>query len=94
MYQIFIANHAKKRIRKFAKDLRTQIYQEASVLKKNPLAGEKLKGKLSFLYSLHFRYKNTDYRIAYIIDHQKKIIVLQFVDVRENFYEKLKRLFG
>lgn len=94
MYQVFVANHARKIIKKFAKDLRREIYEEASKLRENPLAGEKLKGKLSFLYSLHFRYKNVDYRIAYVIDHKKKVITLQLVGMRENFYEKLRRIFG
>lgn len=93
MYEVLIANYAKKKIKKFTKDLRQKIYHEASVLNNNPLAGEKLKGKLSFLYSLHFRHKNKDYRIAYIVNHKQKTVTLQFVDIRENFYEKLKRVF-
>lgn len=93
MYQILIANHAGKKIKKFTKTLRQKIYQEASGLRKNPLAGEKLKGGLSFLYSLHFRHKNTDYRIVYIISHKKKTITIQAVATRENFYKKLKRIF-
>ena len=92
MYQVLIANYAKRKIKKFAKELRQKIYKEASMLSNNPLDGDKLKGKLSFLYSLHFRYKKTDYRIAYIINHKNKTIIVQFVDIRENFYQKLKRL--
>ncbi len=47
----------------------------------------------SFLYSLHFRSEGVNYRIAYVIDGQKNFIIVHMAGTRENFYDRLRRLF-
>jgi len=53
------------------------------------MAHDKLKGKLSHLYSYHFQKNSTQYRIAYEILEDDKIIFHYMVATRENFYKKL-----
>jgi len=45
------------------------------------------------LYSFHFTVGQWQYRIAYSLDHPRRLVVVHLVHTRENFYEKLKRLF-
>lgn len=56
-----------------------------------PYRGEKLHGDLEGVLSYHFRKNKVDYRIAYSVEEDKKIIYIVMVGKRENFYEVLKR---
>jgi len=93
MYQVFITHSAKKEAKKLPKQIRIAAFEAVEKLRKNPYLGEKLSGSLYFLYSLHFKSGGKDYRCAYSVDNQKKIIIIHFIQIRENFYQKLKRLF-
>ena len=93
MYELFIASSAKKSIKKSSYKLREKIFNEASVLNLNPYLGKKLTGKLSFLYSLHFNYQGSSFRIAYQLDNQSRRIIIHLVGSREGFYQRLGRLF-
>jgi len=93
MYKRVITPSAKRSLKKLPLNLRKEIVSSTKNLEQNPLSGEKLSGSLSFLYSLHFRQEDVQYRVAYTIDHKKKLVILHFADKRENFYEKLRALF-
>jgi len=93
MYHLFVTPSAKRSLKKLPNQVRKDLVDAADILETNPLAGEKLSGSLHFLYSLHFKSNNVGYRVAYTIHHEKKIITIHFADVRENFYQKLRRLF-
>lgn len=93
MYRILITPSAKKEAKKLPKNARIASVESAQKLKSSPYLGEKLSGSLHFLYSLHFKVGGKDYRLAYTIDNKNKIIVVHLIGVRENFYQKLKRLF-
>ena len=93
MYQILITPSAKKEARKLPKDVRVASAESTQKLKFNPYLGEKLSGSLHFLYSYHFKVGGKDYRLAYTINNKNKIIVVHLIQIRENFYLKLKRLF-
>ncbi len=56
-----------------------------------PHAGDKLHGDLEGLLSYHFIKNRVDYRIAYTIEEDKKLIYFLRVGKRESFYEVLKR---
>ena len=56
-----------------------------------PYRGEKLHGDLEGVSSYHFRKNKVDYRIAYSIEEDKKIVYIVMIGKRENFYEILKR---
>ena len=56
-----------------------------------PFAGEYLYGDLEGIFSYHFRKNKVDYRIAYTVDDEKKVVYIIMIGKRENFYEILKR---
>ncbi len=61
------------------------------ILLDNPFNGECLYGDLEGVFSYHFRKNKVDYRIAYTVDNEKKIVHIIMIGKRENFYEVLKR---
>ena len=93
MYQVVITPSAKKSAKKLPKAVRERIIKISSELKHQPFLGEKLSGSLHFLYSLHFKIREKDYRIAYSIDKRKGLIIIHLAQIREGFYQRLKRLF-
>lgn len=93
MYRRVVAPSAKRSLKKLPKKVREALVDITTVLEENPYAGEKLTGPLYFLYSLHFKISSTEYRVAYTIDHDKKFVVIHFAHTRENFYDKVRRLF-
>jgi len=91
MYQIVVTPSAKKKSKKLPKKVRIVALETAQKLKTNPYLGEKLSGSLNFLYSFHFKVEDKDYRLAYAIDDKNKIVIVHLIQIRENFYQKLKR---
>lgn len=93
MYQVFLiksaAREGKKRGKKFKKVLE-DILQK---LKIDPLPPqtERLSGELYFIYSYHFNFSGTAFRMAYTIDQQVKKLTVVMVGPRENFYKTLKQ---
>jgi hypothetical protein len=45
------------------------------------------------LYSFHFTARESQYRIAYSLYHPLQLVIVHLIHSRENFYEKLKRIF-
>ena len=93
MYQRLVTPSARRSLKKLPLRVREELLSATEILETNPYAGEKLTGSLSFLYSFHFKTKNVDYRAAYTVDETEKQVVIHFAHTRENFYEKLRRLF-
>ena len=93
MYQRVITPSAKRSLKKLPRQVREDLIAATTVLEQNPYAGAKLSGPLYFLYSFHFKSHNVQYRVAYTIETEKQLIVVHYAGVRENFYEKLRRLF-
>jgi len=56
-----------------------------------PYSGEKLYGDLEGISSYHFRKNKVNYRIAYSVEEDKRIVYIVMIGKRENFYEILKR---
>ena len=93
MYKIVATSSGARSIKKLPIQVRRILVEESKILETNPLAGEKLSGSLNFLYSFHFKYKKVEYRFVYTIQEEEKLIEIHFADARENFYQKLRRLF-
>lgn len=93
MYQRVITPSAKRSLKKLPHIVREDLLEATKIIEINPLAGAKLSGSLHFLYSFHFKSNNVNYRVAYTINHGQRQIEVHFADTRENFYEKLRRLF-
>lgn len=82
----------KSDLKKLDKPVVRDIYNtHLDWLRDNPHAGEELYGDLDGVFSYHFRKNNADYRIAYTVDADKKIVFVVMIGKRENFYDMLKR---
>lgn len=93
MYRIYTTPSARKEAKKLPKRVREAAVQATRELEKDPYAGERLMGSLHMLYSLHFSHGGSQYRIAYTVDQERNLVIVHLIQARENFYEKLKRLF-
>jgi len=69
------------------------VLNVSEALEQDPFAGERLTGSLHMLYAFHFTSGQSQYRIAYSLDHPHRLVIVHLIHSRENFYEKLKRLF-
>ena len=92
-YKVYITPSARKDAKRFPKAVKDAVFQASAVLERDPFAGERLTGSLHMLYSFHFTAGQSHYRIAYSLDHPRRLVVVHLIQSRENFYEKLKRIF-
>jgi len=92
-YRVYITPSARKEVRKLPKRVKEAVLLAAQVLEKDPFAGERLVGSFHMLYSYHFSCEKSEYRIAYSLDHFHSLVIVHLIQGRENFYDKLKRLF-
>jgi mRNA-degrading endonuclease RelE of RelBE toxin-antitoxin system len=93
MYQVYITPSARKEAKKLPKRVREAAVEATKILERDPYAGERLTGSLHMLYSFHFSIGGSQYRIAYSVDMNRNLVIIHLIQARENFYEKLKRLF-
>jgi mRNA-degrading endonuclease RelE of RelBE toxin-antitoxin system len=92
-YKVVVTSSAKRAAKKLPVSIRREAIKRSLELSANPYTGEKLTSSLRFLFSLHFKYKNVQYRIAYTVNIKQKLIIVHLIGPRENFYNKLKKLF-
>jgi mRNA-degrading endonuclease RelE of RelBE toxin-antitoxin system len=92
-YRVYITPSARKEAKKLPKQVREAALEASRTLEREPFAGERLTGSLHMLYSFHFSAGQSQYRIAYSLDHPRTLAILHLIHSRENFSEKLKRLF-
>ena len=82
----------KSDLKKLDKGVVREIYDiHLENILREPYSGEKLHGDLEGVSSYHLRVNKVDYRIAYSVEEDKKIVYIVMVGKRENFYEILKR---
>lgn len=93
MYRRLISNSAKHSIKKLPLSVRETLFKETKILERDPYTGEKLSGSLSFLRSFHFSVNGVTHRVVYTVNEERKEIIFHLAGVRDNFYEKVKRLF-
>ncbi len=93
MYRRVVTPSAKRSLKKLSLATRKALFDTTRILETNPHAGEKLSGSLYFLYSFHFKISNVQYRVAYTLDQKQKLVIVHLADTRENFYDKLRRIF-
>lgn len=92
-FQRVITPSAKRSLRQLSPDAQRELLAATELLVTDPYAGEKLQSSLSFLFCFHFKFQNVQYRVAYSVDQPRRLIVVHYVGPRENFYDRLKRLF-
>jgi mRNA-degrading endonuclease RelE of RelBE toxin-antitoxin system len=92
-YCIYITPSARKEAKKLPKPVRQAAVEAGRTLEQDPYAGERLTGSFHMLYSFHFTSGQSQYRIAYTLDHPHMLVIVHLIQSRENFYQKLKRMF-
>jgi len=92
MYRIEIANAVKSDVRKLDKRLQGLIGEEHFTnIEKDPFKAVPLLYEFKGLWSYHFSYKGTQYRIVYEIYPEERIVLVIMVGSREGFYQTLRR---
>ena len=84
------------RVKRDLKQLESGLYSKLRDeylpnLQKNPQTGKSLKGQLQDIRSYHFKFKNVQYRIAYLYSKANNTIAVLMIGKRENFYSVLSR---
>lgn len=90
VYTLNITSAAAHVFKKLPQEVKGILLEEAQIIKENPQQGEQLKGKYSFLRSLHCGFKGSQYRIIYQV--MGKEIVIRLADTRENIYRRLDEM--
>lgn len=93
MYKIFLTKQTVKECKKRGKKFKEEVKSILSKLSLDPFLpqSEKLSGELNFIYSYHFNFSGTAYRLAYIINEKEKILTVVLIGPRENFYQILRQ---
>lgn len=93
MYQIFLTKEAVKQCKKQGKVFKKEVSKILIQLKDDPFPPrtEKLTGELKYIYSYHFGFTGTAFRLCYLINEKEKTVTVIMVGPRENFYKILKQ---
>lgn len=76
MFRRVITPSAKRSLRRLPRDVQHETLRASEILQHDPYAEERLHGSLSFLFSLHIKYNNVHYRVAYTIDEEQKLVIV------------------
>jgi mRNA-degrading endonuclease RelE of RelBE toxin-antitoxin system len=90
MYSIEFTNASYRILKKLDRQVQQELVGQVDRLKDNPMLGDPLKGKP--YRSLHFGYKGTQYRVAYMVVPQKSLVLVVLAEKRENFYKRLEEM--
>ena len=91
-YTLYLTQPFERAWKKLPPQVRERIQPELLTLEQQPQRGARLEGKFRFLYALHLKVANTQYRVVYQINQASGEIYLYYVASRENFYAELRRL--
>jgi mRNA-degrading endonuclease RelE of RelBE toxin-antitoxin system len=92
MYEVRYHPKIKKDLKKLDPPIREKIRNEhIPKILSVPGTGETLSGDLSGTLSYHFKIAGQQFRIAYIVNEQTKIVFVQMIAKRGDFYVLLKR---
>lgn len=93
MFQVFLTKQVVKEDKKRGEKFKKEVIDTLQKLKVNPFPpqSQRLSGELRFVYSYHFNFSGTAFRLAYQVDEKEKTITVLMVGPRENFYQILKQ---
>lgn len=92
VYTVKFASVVKSDVRKLDKQLQRIIKEEhLTSIEKDPFKAVPLLYEFKGLWSYHFNYKGTQYRIIYEIYPEDKIVLVIMIGGRERLYEALRR---
>ena len=91
-YTVKFASAVKSDVRKLDKQLQRIIKEEhLANIERDPFGAIPLLYEFKGLWSYHFNYKGTQYRIIYEIYSEAQIALVIMIGSREGFYEALRR---
>src|SRR5690606_34094272 len=91
-YKLTVTKRFEKTFKKLPPQVREYLKKRIFELEQNPGAGQPLKGKYTFLHSLHLGFKGIQYRVIYTKNDKARTIELIHAGPRENIYTVLDRL--
>jgi addiction module RelE/StbE family toxin len=95
MYELIIPDSVHKDVKRLDKPIQHALREtHLPRIKQNPRRAEILHGSLKGMWSYHFRFGRTQYRIAYEILEEKQTVLLVMIGKRGDFYEALLRRLG
>ena len=95
MYDLIIPDAVAKDVKQLDRPVQRELRDEHFPrLKQDPHSGEPLRGALKGLWSYHFKFRSTQYRIAYEILDKEMAVLLVMIGKRGDFYEALMRRAG
>jgi mRNA-degrading endonuclease RelE of RelBE toxin-antitoxin system len=94
MYELRVHRKVDKELSYFPQEVRSQIKTTfLPLISVDPKsAGRRLSGNMSGYWRFDFRESGVDYRIAYEVDEEEKVVYILMVGKRERFYKRLRRL--
>lgn len=96
MYQVFLTKQVVKESKRRGSKFKKIVGAISQTLAQDPhpIASEQLSGELRHIWSYHFNFSGSAYRLAYLIDGKLKSITILMLGPRENFYKSLRQKFG
>ena len=92
MYTIKSIAAVKRDVRKLDKQLQRIIKENyLADIEEDPFRAVPLSHEFKGLWSYHFQYKGSQYRIAYEVYPEGQIVLLIMIGTREGFYQALRR---
>lgn len=91
-YTVEMSRTAHKLFKKLDPPIKKRIEDESKEIAKSPYAAPQLSGLPLPVRSYHFSIAGVQWRIAYTVDDVKAQVIVVLFGVRENFYDKLKRM--
>jgi mRNA interferase RelE/StbE len=92
VYTVKFASVVKSDVRKLDKQLQRIIKEEhLTSIEKDPFKAVPLLYEFKGLWSYHFSYEGTQYRIIYEVYPEDKIVLVIMIRSRERLYEALRR---
>jgi len=94
MYRVEGISAVKKDIHKLDKELQKIIKEKYFTdIEEDPWKAVPLSYEFEGLWSYHFKYKDTQYRIVYEIHPEDQVVLIIMIGPREGFYQTLRRRF-
>lgn len=93
MYSVLFTKSAAKTVKKLPDNIKSPIHRAIFDIKEDPTKWDLLTGifRRYQIRSGHVTTPGGQYRIAYQIDHDQKLITILYIGPRERFYERLEQ---